>query len=339
MAKGWCTKLPMAVARRFLMLTASAVAIWIVAPSAIASVGRFPQLSRISLGWFLVVALFETLALVSIWELTRLALKTRRWFDIACAQLAGNALSRALPGGAATGGTLEYQMLTSAGFDGPNTTTALTATGLLTTSMLFALPILAAPSLLTGLAINGRLAQGTILAAVIGVFLFAGGATLLFSDRIITGIGTALDWLTRRIHLTPNGKKPMAHRLLESRDFVRDALADSWRLAVPAAFGNEAFDFLGLYASLLAVGVHLHPALIVFAFVVASTLAMIPLTPGGLGFVESGLTGVLTVAGVPLEQAVLATLLYRIFSYWLPLPTGLIAAALFRRRHPRTPSP
>ena len=100
----------------------------------------------------------------------------------------------------------------------------------------------------------------------------------------------------------------MAHRLLESRDFVRDALADSWRLAVPAAFGNEAFDFLGLYASLLAVGVHLHPALIVFAFVVASTLAMIPLTPGGLGFVESGLTGVLTVAGVPLEQAVLATL-------------------------------
>jgi hypothetical protein len=62
---------------------------------------------------------------------------------------------------------------------------------------------------------------------------------------------------------------------------------------------------------------------------------MIPLTPGGLGFVESGLTGVLTVAGVPLDQAVLATLLYRVFSYWLPLPAGLVAAALFRHRHER----
>ena len=80
-------------------------------------IGRFPQLSRLSIGWFLVVGALESLAFASIWELTRVALGTYRWFDIACAQLAGNALSRALPGGAATGGTLEYQMLTSVGFD------------------------------------------------------------------------------------------------------------------------------------------------------------------------------------------------------------------------------
>ena len=47
---------------------------------------------------------------------------------------------------------------------------------------------------------------------------------------------------------------------------------------------------------------------------------MIPITPGGLGFVEAGLTGVLTLAGVTPEHAVLATLLYRLFSYWLPAP-------------------
>lgn len=209
------------------------------------------------LAGFSVVAVFEALALVSIWELTRLALKTRRWFDIACAtswkcaqsctpRRGGNWRNPRVP-------DAHIRRLRRDQHDD-----RAHATGLLTTSMLFALPILAAPSLLTGLAINDRLAQGAILAAVTGGFLFAGGATLLFSDRIITGIGTALDWLTRRIHLKPNGKKPMAPRLLESRDFVRDALTDSWRLAV---------------------GVHLHPALIVFAFVVASTLAMIPLTP------------------------------------------------------------
>jgi hypothetical protein len=54
--------------------------------------------------------------------------------------------------------------------------------------------------------------------------------------------------------------------------------------------------------------------------------------------VEAGLTGVLTLAGVTPEHAVLATLLYRLFSYWLPLPLGLGASISFSRRH-RTPRP
>jgi len=33
------------------------------------------------------------------------------------------------------------------------------------------------------------------------------------------------------------------------------------------------------------------------------------------------------------RHAVLAVLLYRLFSYWLPLPAGLVASILFRRRH------
>ena len=34
-----------------------------------------------------------------------------------------------------------------------------------------------------------------------------------------------------------------------------------------------------------------------------------------------------------LPLAVLATLLYRLFQYWMPLPAGLGASILFRRRH------
>ncbi len=88
-----------------------------------------------------------------------------------------------------------------------------------------------------------------------------------------------------------------------------------------------------MYLSLLAVGSRVDPVLVLLAFVAGSALAMIPITPGGLGFVEAGLTGVLTLAGVTPEHAVLATLLYRLFSYWLPLPAGLVASILFRRRH------
>ena len=117
---------------------------------------------------------------------------------------------------------------------------------------------------------------------------------------------------------------------------VRGSLSASWKVALPASFGNQLFDFLALETSLLAVGAHVNLILVLLAFVAASALAMIPITPGGLGFVEAGLTGVLALAGVDADHAVLATLLYRLFSYWLPLPAGLVASILFSRRHPGT---
>ena len=58
------------------------------------------------------------------------------------------------------------------------------------------------------------------------------------------------------------------------------------------------------------------------AFCGAQVLAQIPVTPGGLGFVEAGLTAMLALAGVSAGDAVLATFAYRLFSYWLPLPLG-----------------
>ena len=62
-------------------------------------------------------------------------------------------------------------------------------------------------------------------------------------------------------------------------------------------------------------------------------LALIPFTPGGLGFVEAGLTGLLTLAGASAHQAVVATLAYRLLTFWLLLPLGGIAYLLHRRRY------
>jgi hypothetical protein len=55
------------------------------------------------------------------------------------------------------------------------------------------------------------------------------------------------------------------------------------------------------------------------------------------GFVEAGLTAMWTLAGVPANDALLATLAYRVVSYWLPLPAGAVAYLLFRRRFGRPP--
>jgi len=51
--------------------------------------------------------------------------------------------------------------------------------------------------------------------------------------------------------------------------------------------------------------------------------------------VEAGLTGTLALAGVNGGDAVLATLLYRLFAYWLYLPAGLVAAVVHARRYGR----
>ena len=74
------------------------------------------------------------------------------------------------------------------------------------------------------------------------------------------------------------------------------------------------------------------------AYCVAQILSGLPFTPGGLGFVEAGLTGTLVLAGVGGADAVVATLAYRLVSYWLPLPAGLVAWFLHRRRYGGEPA-
>ena len=75
------------------------------------------------------------------------------------------------------------------------------------------------------------------------------------------------------------------------------------------------------------------PSLVLVAFALAGIIRMIPLTPGGLGIVEASLTGLLILADVDSSQAALATLAYRMASYWLPLLAGPVAYGLFVVRY------
>ena len=118
-------------------------------------------------------------------------------------------------------------------------------------------------------------------------------------------------------------------------------LGQQWWQATLLSAGRLLFDYLCLLFSVRAVGAHPRPSLILLAYAVAGIIGLVPITPGGLGIVEASLSGVLVLAGLTGVQAVLATLAYRLASYWLPLLSGPFAYGAFkyRYRHPHAPPP
>src|SRR5213076_3247418 len=72
------------------------------------------------------------------------------------------------------------------------------------------------------------------------------------------------------------------------------------------------------------------------AWALVRILGSIPLTPGGIGVVELGLTGALVGFGGANAEVVAAVLLYRLLTTAPTLLVGLVAAGTFRRqRRPR----
>ena len=115
--------------------------------------------------------------------------------------------------------------------------------------------------------------------------------------------------------------------LVTARDCVATSFEGRRTRALVAATGNRMFDFAALVAALTALDAHARPSQVMMVYAVAQALALIPLTPGGLGFVESGMTTLLVLIGVTADQAVLGTLLYRLIAFWLPIPLGALAWA------------
>jgi uncharacterized membrane protein YbhN (UPF0104 family) len=105
---------------------------------------------------------------------------------------------------------------------------------------------------------------------------------------------------------------------------VRDLLHRP--LSYPAALlGFPVYwvgDVLTLYAALRAFGVHPPLVPLVLAYATGFIVTALPLPAGGSGGVEAGLTFSLHAVGIPLAPALLATLVYRVFTLWLPvIPT------------------
>jgi uncharacterized protein (TIRG00374 family) len=317
--------------RTAVWLCVTAVSLYLVAPALLESLASWQSLTKLAPGWIPVMIVLQAAAVVSLWWLQRIALHRPGWYAVATSQLAGNAMAKVAPGGGAIGAAVQYRMLAEAGLPQARVIAGLTAANLLTLAVVLALPVFAIPAFIRG-AVDRSLAQVALGGFGLFALLFAAGALMFAFDRPLLWVGRVVQRGRNRVRPKAIPLRELPARLLRERERILAAVAPRWKAALAASVGRWAFDFASLLAALAAVGSTPRPGVVLLAFCAAQLLAQLPITPGGLGFVEVGLTATLALAGVDAADALVATLAYRLLTYWLPLPLGAAAAILHRRR-------
>ncbi len=315
-------------------LAVTGISLYLVAPSLLDVWGSWRDLGRVEWWWLTVMLVLQALSFACLWELQRLALHGPPWPPVIESQLAGNALAKVAPGGGAIGAALQYRLLVESGVRRGEAVTGVTTSNVLVFAVLLGLPVLALPAI-----VRGTVTRGLVESAVVGLLVFAAltaaSAAALALDGPLRWVGRLVQRVRNRVARSRPPLRDLPARLLRERDAVLATLGPRWWRAVLATVGRWAFDYATLLAALAAVGSTPRPVLVLLAFVAAQVLTLVPITPGGLGFVEAGLTATLALAGVGAGNAVLATFAYRLFNYWLPLPAGLAAYVVHRRRRDR----
>ena len=318
---------------RALVVVVAGIAFYIVLPSLAKVFGAWPRLSTLSPIWMVGTLAAESVSFACAFALQRLFLRTSGWFAVVCAGIVGNAVTDVLPAGDAVGGGVQFEMLQATGIDADSAAGGLTAASMLGIGALLALPIFTLPAILGGSPVNPGL-QRTAYVGFGGFVLFAiCGLVVLATDKPLAMFGRIAQ---RAWNTLARPKKPLRgfdQRLLQERDAIRTALGEKWRQAVLLTTARLGFDYGSLLFALLATGSKPQASLVLLAYAATGVLALLPITPGGLGIIEAGLSSMLILAGASPNRAFLATLAYRLCSYWLPLMAGPVAYLLFRRRY------
>jgi putative heme transporter len=250
---------------------------------------------------------------------------------------ASTALSIVVPGGIAAGVAGSYGVLRGWGFAVRDITRAITLTGLWNQFLNLSFPIVA----VFLLAINGHSTAALATVAFVGIAILgvvlAGFILILVSDRLAEDIGDVAarfaNWGLGRLRRGPvswSGKSFGRFRR-EAGDF----LERRWQLLTIASLVGNLTVFVVLLVSLRALGVHSTQVSADEAFAawaLVRLIASVPITPGGIGVIELGLTGTLVGFGGPNARVVAAVLVYRFLTTVPTLGLGLAAAFTWRRQ-------
>lgn len=279
------------------------------------------QLRHLNIIWLSAAIVLEALALFTYALLTRRLLPETAppigvLFRI---DLATTAVSHVIPGGTAGSAGLGYRLLTERGVLGRDTAFAMATQGLgsavvlnllLWLSLVISIPLAGAHGVYLLVALIGMLAMLAISALVYGL------------TRGEESAAQFVRWIGRKL------PRVNADQLEASVRHIGDRLRDLWRNggvlreAIGWAAANWLLDAACLWCFLAALGQYVDPVLLFAAYGVANVVAVIPVTPGGLGVVETTAILLLGASGVPPSVATLGVIGWRLVNFWLPIPIG-----------------
>jgi uncharacterized membrane protein YbhN (UPF0104 family) len=292
--------------------------------------------SDLSWSWIGLLAAATVLNLVTFappWQIVLPGL--RFWSALILTQIS-TALAMVVPGGAAVGIAGAYGVLRRWGFRSRDIGRAVTIVSLWNQMANVSYPAIA----VVLLAVFGGdspvlLTAGIVGAAVLAVAVIA-VAVVVSSGRAATALGDLsarlADWVLGRLR-----RPPVTWRGASFDRFRADAaqlLHRRWHVLTLATYAGTLTVFLVLLVALRALDVPASEVSLVEAFAawsLARLLGTFPITPGGIGVVELGLTGALVAFGGNNAGVVAAVLVYRFLTMVPTIVFGLVAATTLRR--------
>jgi putative heme transporter len=320
------TPVPVSVRRVVLLLIGAFIVIHFVVPQIAGLHRAFYRLAQVDVRWLLLAALLEMASILAYTMLTKSVLprgKPIPRFDVLLrTQLSTLAVSHVVPGGTAAGGALGYRLLTSAGLSGTDTAFAIATQGI---GSAVVLNVILWLGLVASIPLHGyNPLYGA--AGVLGALLIAAfGAVVITLMRGEERSVTILRAAARRIPLVDPDRVVEITRRLADR--LRALAADRAVVghAVGWAAANWVLDAASLWVFVGSFGHWVRIDDLLVAYGLANVLAVLPITPSGLGVVEFVLTSTLVGFGTPRDIALLGVITYRVLNFWLPIPLGGLA--------------
>lgn len=165
-----------------------------------------------------------------------------------------------------------------------------------------------------------------LTATIIGILLIAAVTVLIVSftrgerhfTRITVNLFSKLPYLN---------EAKIQSTLQHISERLRDLASDPQLLktALRWAVANWLFDAASLWIFIAAFGHFVNIDGLLVSYGIANILAVLPVTPAGLGIMEAALTTSLIGFGTPRGVAILGVISYRLINFWLPIPGGALA--------------
>jgi hypothetical protein len=291
----------------------------------LAGAGRSLHLiSQVNLGYAAAGVILEAAALLAYSQLTRAVLPhgAPSRFTILRINMSTLAVSHVLPAGTAGGTPVGLRLLTESGVSGADATFAVATQGI---GSAVVLNVLLWIALVISIPLRGFNPLYGIAALVGALLMAAVAALVLLFTRGEERAADILRWVASRVpfldeDMVTAGVRRLAVRLRElSQDRPLLARAVGWAAAFWLLDASSLWVFVAAFGHLMT------PYGLLVAYGLANVMAVVPITPGGLGVVEGILVPTLVGFGSPRGVAILGVITYRLVNFWLPIPVGALA--------------